>query len=164
LNDRKAPDEQEATFEGKLAWMGISVASSVVVGVECLWPEWGKGSRKLGLAIEVSMDGALKTSCTGDGRPIDILLIHATRLWQIKQYLGMDLDELVAKWHGVIPHIVVHSGRGKTSGDIPRKTAFVEYSTVERYVLQEPSKFYLTRVLMDAGGGDEWRTNEDGSS
>jgi hypothetical protein len=48
--------------------------------------------------------------------------------------------------------VIVHSGRGKTEGDIPERTPFLEYSTVEKYVLNEPSKFYLVQIARNVKG------------
>jgi hypothetical protein len=86
--------------------------------------------------------------------PIHILLIHATRLNEIAKAYNMSNNELVDKIKKTIPYVIVHSGRGKTKGDIPTNTPFIEYSTIQRYLLQQPSKFFLVQIALSAKGGD----------
>jgi hypothetical protein len=86
--------------------------------------------------------------------PIHILLIHATKLNEIAKAYNMSNNGLVDKIKKAIPYVIVHSGRGKTKGDIPSNAPFIEYSTIQRYLLQQPSKFFLVQIALSAKGGD----------
>lgn len=89
----------------------------------------------------------------------NIILIHATRLNEIYDSISNDYkskEEFISKLKekvknknlGKFFNIIVHSGRGKTEGDIPTNTPFLEYSIVQKYLIQEPSKFYLTQISL----------------
>lgn len=89
----------------------------------------------------------------------NIILIHATRLNEIydsvsKKYESKEMFISILKENvnkvdtNKFFNIIVHSGRGKTEGDIPTNTPFLEYSIVQKYLIQEPSKFYLTQISL----------------
>jgi hypothetical protein len=80
----------------------------------------------------------------------DILLIHATKLKEIAQKLGKNAEELISDLKTQHKRVIVHSGRGRTKADVPRNAPFLEYSIVQRYVTQEPSKFYLVQIALNA--------------
>lgn len=89
----------------------------------------------------------------------NIILIHATRLNEIYDSVSnyyKSKEEFISKLKEKVKNknlnkffnIIVHSGRGKTEGDIPSNTPFLEYSIVQKYLIQEPSKFYLTQISL----------------
>jgi len=85
----------------------------------------------------------------------NIILIHVTRLNEIYSESSTDykskeefINQFVKKWNNKFISFIVHSGRGKTEGDIPANTPFLEYSIVQKYLIQEPSKFYLTQIAI----------------
>ncbi|MCD6101150.1 MAG: hypothetical protein J7K33_11290 [Candidatus Marinimicrobia bacterium] len=142
-------------LENKLYWMGIYVAKSVKIkGNSYNYIREANSERMK----EVDLTGILnrdnKFQIEKNGFLIHILLIHATRLNEIAKDLDMANVDLIKKLKAVIPYVIVHSGRGKTKGDIPYNAPFVEYSIIQRYLLQEPSKFFLVQVALSAKGGN----------
>lgn len=85
----------------------------------------------------------------------NIILIHVTRLNDVfnevsNKYESKEqfINDLMKKWNNKFISFIVHSGRGKTEGDIPTNAPFLEYSIVQKYMIQEPSKFYLTQIAL----------------
>ncbi len=160
LETAKSPDEPDVELEKKLYWMGIYVAKSVKInGQSFNYIE--KQNTKM---VEVDFSKILNSSdknhyCIEDDIPIDILLIHATRLNEIyneykNKTKNLSKEEFVEEIKKKIPYVIVHSGRGKTKGDIPSNTPFLEYSIVQKYLIQEPSKFYLVQIALGTKGGE----------
>ena len=151
-------------LEEKLYWMGIYVAKSVKANSKVFNYIENLTSKRM---IEVDFDEIKNTKdnkiyeIIEKGKnneeihiPIHILLIHVTRLNEIAKAYNMSNNELVDTIKKVIPYVIVHSGRGKTKGDIPSNAPFIEYSTIQRYLLQQPSKFFLVQIALNAKGGD----------
>lgn len=164
----KSPDEPEILMVEKLYWMGISVVKSLWVEGEnkSIWETPTEKAKTKNDSSQGQIDRLAKFIFNEDGGietkeinglPIHVLFIHATRLNEIYDKLKGRLknkEEIInkIKINGKIPYVIVHSGRGKTEGDIPDNAPFVEYSTLERYVLSEPSKFYLIQIALSAKG------------
>ena len=151
-------------LEEKLYWMGIYVAHSVKANGERFNYIISLTSKRM---IGVDFDEIKNTKNNkiyeiiekGENNrevhiPIQILLIHVTRLNEIAKAYNMSNNELVDTIKKAIPYVIVHSGRGKTKGDIPSNAPFIEYSTIQRYLLQQPSKFFLVQIALSAKGGD----------
>jgi len=156
-------------LEKKLYWMGIYVAKSVIANgktfnyIEDGKSEWmvninfndiinsNKTNENQESKIKVSFNNG-SSNC--EEVPIHILLIHATRLNEIAEIYEKSNNQLIENLKKVIPYVIVHSGRGKTKGDIPSNAPFVEYSVIQKYLLQEPSKFFLVQIALSAKGGD----------
>lgn len=135
--------ENETDKLEKLNYMRIDVAYSVIIGGK----EFSFAKSDNSKMINISFDN-------GQLFQYDIVLIHATRLNEIysvvsEQYNTKEkfIENLKSKDTKFISFIV-HSGRGKTEGDIPSNTPFLEYSIVQKYLIQEPSKFYLTQIAL----------------
>ncbi len=155
-------------LEKKLYWMGIYVAKSVKANRETFnyigneRSEWmvninfddiinsNNSNKESENKIKVSFNNGSNRS---EEVPIHILLIHATRLNEIAKIYNKTNNDLVKDLKRVIPYVIVHSGRGKTKGDIPSNAPFVEYSVIQKYLLQEPSKFFLVQIVLSAKGG-----------
>jgi hypothetical protein len=151
-------------LEEKLYWMGIYFAKSVKANSKEFNYIGNLTSERM---IEVDFDEIKETE---DNKiyeiierdennketriPIHILLIHVTRLNEIAKAYNLSNNELVDAIKKSIPYVIVHSGRGKTKGDIPSNAPFIEYSTIQRYLLQQPSKFFLVQIALSAKGGD----------
>jgi len=162
--------DEKIKLEEKLYWMGIYVANSVKTGKKqfnYIDIKKYENNRKKYRAQNraqmrmksidfydiVNTNSKLNMFNMEDDIPIHILLIHLTRLNEIARALGISNNELVENIKKVIPYVIVHSGKGKTKGDIPTNTPFLEYSTVQRYVLQQPSKFFLVQTALSAKEG-----------
>jgi hypothetical protein len=140
-----------------LYWMGIYVAGSVLVrgrppfkyvGDEYL--EDGK-SRLQKVDIQNLING--KPYEIEKGFTVDLILIHATKLKEIADAMGISSEDLVEglkKVNNGRRYVIVHSGRGKTIGDIPKSAPFLEYSIVQRHIVQEPSKFFIVQLALSA--------------
>lgn len=156
LTELKAKDEPNILLAQKLSWMGIYVAGSLqLAGEED--PIWQNDQKVAVLPDLVFDQDGFVTNTVGDNLPVHILLIHATRLNGIFDRLRnrgivKNKEELLEKFRKRIGSVIVHSGRGKTEGDIPDSAPFLEYSTVEKYVLNEPSKFYLVQIVRNVKG------------
>ncbi|MHA1713602.1 MAG: hypothetical protein ACTSW4_06160 [Candidatus Ranarchaeia archaeon] len=173
VSTRKAPDEQGISLAEKLYWMGIYVAGKVVkVNNGKKEPIWSLSEPDPRLVVvKFGSDGTLKSvefsndvqnqracninspACklkTPETFPFHVISIHATRSNEICERLNCSEDKLIEKMKDKVDRVVVHSGRGKTEGDIPEKVPFLEYSLLDRYLIQEPSKFYLVQTLMSA--------------
>jgi thioredoxin-related protein len=162
-----SPDEPGISLIDKLYWMGIYVASGFKNNGDTLFnyiPECTSQENKTFFKeIEFNnfTDGKKDSFKFEDELPIHILLIHATRFNEIyTKYCELQkgeftkekfIDDVLKK---KFPHVVVHSGRGKTKGDIPGNVSFVEYSLVQKYLIQEPSKFFLTQIALNAKAGN----------
>jgi hypothetical protein len=151
-------------LEEKLYWMGIYVAKSVKANSKEFNYIGNLTSERM---IEVDFDEIKETENNKiyeiierdknneETRiPIHILLIHVTRLNEIAKAYNMSNNELVDTIKKAIPYVIVHSGRGKTKGDIPTNAPFIEYSTIQRYLLQQPSKFFLVQIALSTKGGN----------
>ena len=154
LDGLRAKDEPDISHSEKLYWMGINVAGSIEVDGTQIWNAKHVDDKLV--KVSINKDGSITTP--GENRlPINILLIHATRLNEIFDRLRASgweksKESFIQKLQETIDCVVVHSGRGKTEGDIPESTPFLEYSTVEKYVLSEPSKFYLVQIALNVKG------------
>ena len=88
----------------------------------------------------------------------DILFIHKTifddKLSEpiLKNLFGSNHEGWKEEWSfhtkRHIPYIIFHSGRGVQKETLPKNVGFLEYSILQQYVLQEPSKFFLTMLAM----------------
>jgi len=156
LTELKAKDEPNILLAQKLSWMGIHVAGSLQLAGE-QDPIW-QNDQKVNVLPDLFFDqDGFVTNTVGDNLPVHILLIHATRLNGIfdrlrNRRIVKNKEELLQKFRDRIGSVIVHSGRGKTEGDIPDSAPFLEYSTVEKYVLNEPSKFYLVQIVRNVKG------------
>ncbi len=158
LGTLKAKDEPGIWLAEKLYWMGIHVAGRISVGGEQVWA--AEPGNKAMLDVALGPDGAFAETTLETNLPIHILLIHATRLNEIFAALRargvcQDKEKFLQTLREKVPCVIVHSGRGKTEGDIPKSAPFLEYSTVEKYVLNEPSKFYLVQIARNVKGDKE---------
>lgn len=141
-------------LEEKLYWMGIYVAKCVKVGKDVFnYIGNGKSERM----VDINLDDILNNKSSFEiekGFPIHMLLIHLTKLKDIAKQRGIAKStDLIKELKKVIPYVIVHSGRGKTEGDVPENAPFLEYSILQRYLLQEPSKFYLVQIALSSRGG-----------
>jgi hypothetical protein len=165
---RQVPDASEPIrLDEALYWMGVYVASSIKLMVndneeilQLVSEEEASNSR----LVTIDMDKLISDNLdleSPDGKRIedrkieeafkpDILLIHATKLKEIAQKLGKNAEELISDLKTQHKRVIVHSGRGRTKADVPRNAPFLEYSIVQRYVTQEPSKFYLVQIALNA--------------
>lgn len=169
LANEKAPDEPDMDLIEKLYWMGIYITdgfSRVLDNNKTQFlfdyiPNMRENLNRRFITIDFDQFTGNKTGIFSiEGIPIDILLIHATRLNEIYMKYCEDnsneltrekfIEEVLKK---KFRHIIVHSGRGKTKGDIPRNVPFMEYSLVQKYLVGEPSKFFLTQVALNAKAG-----------
>jgi hypothetical protein len=151
-------------LEEKLYWMGIYVAKSVKAnGTKFNYIENSISKRMIDVDFDKingnKNNNIYKIIEKGENNekthiPIHILLIHVTRLNEIAKAYNMSNNELVDAIKKSIPYVIVHSGRGKTKGDIPSNAPFIEYSTIQKYLLQQPSKFFLVQIALSAKGGD----------
>jgi hypothetical protein len=143
-----------------LYWMGIYVAGSVAVpgkepfnyvDVQYLRDE---NSRLKMVNINDLTNGEpykIENNFT-----VDLVLIHVTKLKEIANAMGIsseDLIEMLRKVKNGRRYVIVHSGRGKTKEDIPPNAPFLEYSIIQRYIIQEPSKFFLVQIALSAKEG-----------
>jgi hypothetical protein len=165
LSELKAKDDAKILLAHKLRWMGIHVAGSLKLSGDRV-PIWQTDQPNELLAEIVFDEEGYITNKVSHGLPIHILLIHATRLNGIFDRLRdkgivKNKEQLMARFRefdrtekdGEFDRtVIVHSGRGKTEGDIPESAPFLEYSTVEKYVLNEPSKFYLVQIVRNVKG------------
>jgi hypothetical protein len=165
LTTAEVNDESgKVKLEEKLYWMGIYVAKSVKANSKEFNYIGNLTSERM---REVDFDEIKETENNKiyeiierdknnkETRiPIHILLIHVTRLNEIAKAYNMSNNELVDTIKKAIPYVIVHSGRGKTKGDIPSNAPFIEYSTIQRYILQQPSKFFLVQIALSVKGGD----------
>lgn len=140
----------------KLYWLGMEVAKNIKIDDKEIWSlSSDDPSNKLVDFCVTTEKGNIKdiTIMSPQKLPYHIILIHAERLKKICDELRMKSDEFVAhireKYKNL--HILVHSGRGRTD-DIPKNAPFLEYSILERYVISEPSKYYLTQIALSAKG------------
>lgn len=160
LLNMKSPDEPEITLREKLYWMGIYVAQGVKVCDDNViyWipkEEYFDIPKKrtclINLEDIINQDKPLKI----DEQEIHILIIHLTRFNEIfdkVKNIYNKKDDFVKVLKKKVKHVIVHSGRGNTKGDMPSNTPFLEYSIVQKYILQEPSKFYLTQIALNTKG------------
>lgn len=166
LTNMNASDEPAKPLSEKLYWMGIYVAKSLTMNEGDAKPMWAisnqiQDDKYTKRMIDVNLFKANLGMGEGSEKKINLLLIHATRLNEIYRHYQENyptvankeqfLDKL--KSHTKIPpRIIIHSGRGNTKGDIPSNVPFLEYSIINKYVIQEPSKFYLIQIAMNAKG------------
>jgi hypothetical protein len=163
LGELKAKDEPNIHLSQKLCWMGIQVAGSLRIAGDPE-PIWQADNQHETLPTITFNEQGFIDNKMANGLPIHILLIHATRLNGIYDRLSKlnivsSKEDLLTRLKTTDNEnnkqdrtVIVHSGRGKTEGDIPESAPFLEYSTVEKYVLNEPSKFYLVQIVRNVKG------------
>ncbi len=163
LHTLNAPDEPNIRLSEKLYWMGINIVKSLRIESVDIWKtpfekdkakkESSDGQKERLVDFVFKEDGGIETEVI-DGLPIHIIFIHATRFIEMHKnfYPKLSKEDFINKIRERIPHVIVHSGRGKTEGDIPDNAPFLEYSTLEKYVLSEPSKFYLIQIALSVKG------------
>jgi len=71
-------------------------------------------------------------------------MIGKTKAGEIDQFV----DKFIRTRHPTV-EVVFITGRGKPH-KLPEKSLYVTYSTLAKYVVEEPSKYHLTRVLYSA--------------
>lgn len=154
LIGKQAPEEGVALLE-KLYWLGVKVTSSIKVEGDSKpflefvsLKENEKREYEQFIVLIIEKEGIIKNV-----EDIDILFIHQTKFNDIFKHLresGIEIskEDLIRKWKEKIKFIIVHSGRGKSAGEKPENVPFLEYSTVQKYMLYEPSKFYLTQIAL----------------
>lgn len=131
----------------ELRRMGIDVAKSVKVKQHCF--SYLSSADNENDFIDFYLDDNITN--------YNMIFIHATRLNELFDIYTdnfSDKSEFVtylkksAKGgnENKFVSIIVHSGRGKTEGDIPSNAPFLEYSILQKYIIQEPSKFYLVQI------------------
>jgi hypothetical protein len=161
---RGVPDKSGSLrLDEALYWMGIYVAGLVLVPgekgdvefkyVDDQYLEDGK-SRLQKVDVRSLING--EPYRIEDNFTVNLVLIHATKLKDIAKEIGMSSEDLVEKLKGVENgrrYVIVHSGRGKTREDIPPNAPFLEYSVIQRHIIQEPSKFFLVQIALSAKEG-----------
>lgn len=158
------------SLEEKLYWMGIYIGNSVSVTVnvnedpEKFKINYSDIEMETNGMKNIDLDELLNNEegefCLESGFPIHLLLIHATKLNEIVEKVEIkDKETFVRQVKKKIPYVIVHSGRGKTKGDIPSNVPFLESSVVQRYLVQEPSKFFLTQIALAAADQNPGKQN-----
>jgi hypothetical protein len=161
---RGVPDKSgPLRLDEALYWMGIYVAGSVLVpgkdgDVEFKYVDdqylkdlKDGGSRLQRVDVRSLINN--KPYRIEDDFTVDLVLIHATKLKEIANAIGISSENLVEDLKKIQDgrrYVIVHSGRGKTKGDIPTNAPFLEYSIIQRYIIQEPSKFFLVQIALGA--------------
>ena len=130
----------------KLERMGIQIASRIRIGEAQidLVPE-SKGAK----FAEFCWD---RSGREVKAPEIDMLFIHQTifddRIAKNIEGYGRSQELWREKWILELkkrtPYVIFHSGRGVQKEKLPGNVSFIEYSVLQQYVLQEPSKFFLT--------------------
>lgn len=82
----------------------------------------------------------------------DYCLIHMGILdkW-VENNIFDDISATVEFLENSFKNVVVHSGRGRPR-NLPDRIKYLEFSTLQYYVIQNPSKFHLTQILFSLRG------------
>ncbi|MEO0021679.1 MAG: hypothetical protein ABIK48_05835 [candidate division WOR-3 bacterium] len=151
----KAVEDKNVNLVEKLYWMGIYIARSVKKGDdgnETIWLiDNAESDSNRMVDVEMRYFQHVNNSRFELEKdvPVHILLIHASKLKEIAAMLGKNLEETVRMFKTRIPYVIVHSGRGKTTGDIPDNAPFLDFNIVQQYLTTEPSKFFLVQVALN---------------
>jgi len=140
-------DSRGKSRVSELRRMGIDVAKSVRVKEHCF--NYLSSAEKEKDFIDFNLDINIID--------YNMIFIHATRLNELFDIYTDNFSDKsafvtylkkTAKGgnENKFVSIIVHSGRGKTEGDIPSNAPFLEYSILQKYIIQEPSKFYLVQI------------------
>jgi len=164
INNKRITEEDISLIE-KLKWMGIYIVEEVKIngqtpdGLKFIESQSdGDDKEDLYWSLEINEDGEITNFKENFKENIDIIFIHQTKLNLILKNLGIERESLIEKWRkrdNLNRWVIIHSGRGKPIGEKPENAPFLEFSTLERYIVYEPSKFYLVQIalgLKDRGG------------
>jgi hypothetical protein len=173
----KIDREQNIALTEKLRWLGIFVAREIKVDGDKGVIQNDKlkfvEANSSEYYFDISIKGNEITGHYFNGTSnypnalsmddIDVIFIHHTKFKIICELLGVDShneierDKLILKWKkrkGNTERIVlIHSGKGVPKQEKPRNAPFVEFSTLQRNVLYETSKFYLAQIALNAKEG-----------
>lgn len=147
----------------ELSYMGIWVAKKLTIGndTDPVWKilndEDDKCSKGL-IDIVWKKNGDLTPSCQSLDikKPcgFDMLFMHQTIFDDKIPEPAVKIQNWKEQWifdtKRNIPYIIFHSGRGRQKDKLPKNVPFLEYSVLQQYVLQEPSKFFLSLLGMSA--------------
>ena len=156
INKSVIYEDEKSPMVKILQDMGIYITSHVYINgdsVEGL--SFLKNQEKNFVQMDINNDGTIKVQFNNSGddlwERIDIVFIHQTKFNLIKEKVDLEKEKIIENWRkrneGKPERlIVIHSGRGKPLGEKPRNAPFLEFSTLEKYLIYEPSKFYLTQI------------------
>ena len=148
-----------------LSYMGIWVAKKLVINNDTD-PAWNilndeddKNSKGL-IDVVWERNGDLTPSSQSQDikKPsgFDMLFMHQTIFDdKLKDFIESKSienwkEQRIFNTKRNIPYIIFHSGRGKQKDILPKNVSFLEYSVLQQYILQEPSKFFLSLLGMNA--------------
>ena len=151
----------------ELSYMGLWVANKISIGDDSikLIPEDSDSTHNGLVDMKWKKNGEeefnMEIKCPegiNQASNFDILFIHKTifddKLSEpiLKNLFGSNHEGWKEEWSfhtkRHIPYIIFHSGRGVQKETLPKNVGFLEYSILQQYVLQEPSKFFLTMLAM----------------
>jgi len=148
----------------ELAYQNVWVAGAITVGKKRI-PLVEEACNNEGGLIEVQWerDGSFNGApddCAilrNDEGVFDILLMHQTVFDdKLSEYLDCSGEDWKERWvfetKKKIPYVIFHSGRGKQEAKLPKNAPFLEYSALQEYILREPSKFFLSALVLAAKG------------
>ena len=85
-------------------------------------------------------------------RSIDFFVIHLGTIEKIVGTESSGIEQFIndeIRAHNLRTEIVITTGRGKPR-EVAGNTLFVHYSNIARFVIEEPSKFHLCKILFSA--------------
>ena len=151
---KAAPDEPLISLKEKLYWMGIYIADKIIIenneGIKTdIWLSETSNENSESCPQKVTFSfNATNFTDQIENQFIDIIFIHYSKLKKISEGLNLKEQETIELLKKKIPHIIVHTGSGKTS-NFQKDSSFLEYSTLAKYIIQEPSKYYLVQIALN---------------
>jgi len=175
IKGKQVPEEKVKKNNGfipfliqKLRWMGILITRSVKIKGFQQVPELefvkvdDEEEKKFYVDLELNKEGKILRIQNSDEsfeiEDVDIIFVHQTKFNKILEQINVEKEAVIDGWkdRNRLPRwVIIHSGRGKPFGEKPENALFLEFSTLGKYLIYEPSKFYLVQIALGLKEGGE---------